>query len=125
MSGLLTVVSNELNSSDRIGRQGKRTSNRARTRDLRSIAEFQPHEPSIPIEILRPQSPLSTGHEYAAIQRPLKTRTLRLVLHAMWPAIRPAEGRCSGSVVQFGLMAARAFSHHSGVAGRRERVGVE
>ena len=41
------------------------------------------------------------------------------------PAVRAAEGRWSGPVAQFGLMAARAFSHHSGVAGCRERVGVE
>ena len=51
------IVSSELYSSDRIGQQGKRTSDQARTRDLRSIAEFQPREPSI----LRPQLPLSTG----------------------------------------------------------------
>ena len=67
------VVSSELHSSDRIGRQGKRTSNWAQTQDLRSIAEFQPCKPSIPVEILHPQLPLSTGHRCAAIQRPLKT----------------------------------------------------
>ena len=43
----------------------------------------------------------------------------------MRPAIRAAERRWSGPVAQFGLMAARVFSHHSGVAGCRERVGVE
>ena len=41
------------------------------------------------------------------------------------PAIRAAEGTWSDPVAPFGLMAARAFSHHSGVAGCRKRVGVE
>ena len=36
-----------------------------------------------------------------------------------------SESRWSGPVAQFGLIVARAFSHYSGVAGRRERVGVE
>ena len=44
---------------------------------------------------------------------------------ALRPAIRAAQGRWSGPVAQFGLMSARAFSHHSGVAGCRKRVGVE
>ena len=39
------------------GDREKRTSDRARTRDLRSIAEFQPREPWRPAEILRPPSP--------------------------------------------------------------------
>ena len=42
------------------GDREKRTSDRARTRDLRSIAEFQPREPRRPAEILRPPSPLCT-----------------------------------------------------------------
>ena len=50
----------------------KRTSDRARTRDLRSIAEFQPREPRRPAEIPRPPSPLCTGHRCAAIQRRLR-----------------------------------------------------
>ena len=53
------VVSSALHSSDRIGGQGKRTSDRARTRDLRSIAEFQPREPSILVKIPRTESPLT------------------------------------------------------------------
>ena len=44
------------------GDREKRTSDRARTRDLRSIVEFQPREPRRPAEILRPPSPLCTGH---------------------------------------------------------------
>ena len=54
------------------GDREKRTSDRARTRDLRSIAEFQPREPRRPAEILRPPSPLCTGHRCAAIQRRLR-----------------------------------------------------
>ena len=63
----------------RKGRQGKRTRDRAQTQDLRSIVEFQPCEPPIPVEILCPQLPLSTGHECAAIQQLLKTHASRLV----------------------------------------------
>ena len=37
----------------------------------------------IPVKILRPQSPLSTSHRCAAIQRPLKTCASRLVLNAV------------------------------------------
>ena len=68
----------------RIGQQGIRTRDRAQTRDLCSIAEFQPLEPPIPVKILRSQSPFSTGHGCVTIQRPLKTRASRLVLHAVW-----------------------------------------
>ena len=49
-------------SSEGKGDRGKKTSDRARTRDLRSIAEFQPREPWRPVEILRPPSLLCTGH---------------------------------------------------------------
>ena len=51
MSWLLTVVSSELHSSDR----GKRTSDQARTQDLRSIAEFQPREPLILVKNFLPK----------------------------------------------------------------------
>ena len=54
------------------GDREKRTSDRARTRDLRSIAEFQPREPRRPAEILRPPPSLCTGHRCAAIQRCLR-----------------------------------------------------
>ena len=59
-------------SSEGKGDRRKRTSDRARTRDLRSIAEFQPREPQRQIEILRPPSLLCTGCRCAAIQRPLR-----------------------------------------------------
>ena len=43
----------ELTAQKGKGDRGKRTSDRARTWDLRSIAEFQPREPRRPVEILR------------------------------------------------------------------------
>ena len=61
---LLIVVNPQL---WRIGRQGKRNRDRAWTRDLRFIVDFQPRKRLIPVEILRPQSPFSTGHGRAAI----------------------------------------------------------
>ena len=51
----------EIHSSEGQGDRGKRTSNRAQARDLRSITVFQQHEPSILVEILCPQSPFITG----------------------------------------------------------------
>ena len=42
----------ELTAQKGKGDMGKRTSDRARTLDLRSIAEFQPHEPWRPVKIL-------------------------------------------------------------------------
>ena len=67
--------------------RGKRTSNRAQTRQLwrisigtdslwlklcdRASQSFS-HKLSVPIEILYPQLPLSTGHGCAAIQRSLE-----------------------------------------------------
>ena len=59
-------------SSERKGDREKRTSDRARTRDLCSIVEFQPREPRRPVEILRPPSPLCTGHRCTAIQQRLR-----------------------------------------------------
>ena len=50
----------ELTAQKGKGDRAKRTSDHARTRDLRSIAEFQPHEPRRPVEILRPPSLLCT-----------------------------------------------------------------
>ena len=47
----------ELTAQKGKGDREKRTSDRARTRDLRSIAEFQPREPRGPVEIPRPPSP--------------------------------------------------------------------
>ena len=41
------------------------------------------HASYIPVEILRPQLPFSTSHGCAAIQWPLKTHALRLVLCAV------------------------------------------
>ena len=64
-------------SSEGKGDRGKKTSNRARTRDLRSIAEFQPREPRRPVEILHPPSLLCTGH-----RRPLSSDTSDLRLEA-------------------------------------------
>ena len=57
-------------SSEGKGDRGKKTSDHARTQDLRSIAEFQPREPRKPVEILRPPSLLCTGH-----RRPLSSDT--------------------------------------------------
>ena len=48
-------------SSEGKGNRGKGAGDHARTRDLRSIAEFQPREPQRPAEILHPPSPLCTG----------------------------------------------------------------
>ena len=66
------VIHMELHSSEGKGYSRKRTSDRARTRDLRSIAEFQPREPRRPVEILRPLSLLCTDYRCAAIQRHLR-----------------------------------------------------
>ena len=54
------------------GDRRKRTSDRARTRDLHSFAELQPHEPSVPAA--NPLSPIAlcTNRRSAAIQRPLE-----------------------------------------------------
>ena len=41
------------------------------------------HELSVPVKILRPQLPFGTGHGYATIQRPPKSRASRLVLGAV------------------------------------------
>ena len=63
------VVCMELHSSEGKGDRGKRTSDRARTRDLvRSIAEFQPREPWRPVEILRPPLLLCISYRCATIQ---------------------------------------------------------
>ena len=62
----------ELTAQKGKGNREKRTSDRARTWDLRSIAEFQPREPRRLVEILRPPSLLCTGHRCAAIQRHLR-----------------------------------------------------
>ena len=55
-------LSCELHSSEGKGDRGKWTSDRAQTWDLCSIAEFQPHKLPVLVEILCPQSPLSTRH---------------------------------------------------------------
>ena len=52
-------------------RRGRKTSDRARTRDLRSIAEFQPREPQRPVEILHPPIALLYRSQADAIQRHL------------------------------------------------------
>ena len=54
------------------GEKDQRPLEPTRTRDLRSIAEFQPREPRRPVEILRPPSLLCTGDTCAAIQRHLR-----------------------------------------------------
>ena len=64
-------------SSERKGDRGKKTSDCARTRDLHSIAEFEPREPRRLVEILRPPSLLCTGH-----RRPLSSDTEDLRLEA-------------------------------------------
>ena len=60
------------NTAQEKGDRRKRTSDRARTRDLHSFAELQPHEPSVPAA--NPSSPIAlcTGRRCAAIQRPLE-----------------------------------------------------
>ena len=62
----------ELTAQKGKGDRGKRTRDRALTRDLRSIAELQPREPRRPAEILCPPSLLCTGHRCAAIQQHLR-----------------------------------------------------
>ena len=54
----ISVVSSELHSSDRTGRQGKMDLRLSLNSGLRSITKFQPRELSIPVKILRPQSML-------------------------------------------------------------------
>ena len=82
----ITLFSNlyGTHSSEGKGDREKRTSNRAWTWDLRSIAEFQPHELRRLVEILHPPSPLCTGHRCAAMLRPLTTCGSRLVLCVVW-----------------------------------------
>ena len=60
---VITLFSNlyGIHSSKGKGDRGKKTSDRARTWDLRSIAEFQPRDPRRPVEILCPPSLLCTG----------------------------------------------------------------
>ena len=60
------------NTAQKKGDRRKRTSDRARIRDLHSFAELQLHELSIPVA--NPSSPIAlcTGRRCAAIQRPLE-----------------------------------------------------
>ena len=64
MATTVITIFMELTAQKGKGDRGKRTNDRARTRDLRSTAEFQPRKPRRPIEILRPPSLLCTGHSY-------------------------------------------------------------
>ena len=64
---LYSVIYMKLHSSEGKGDRGKRTSDRARTWDLHTIAEFQPCEPRRPVEILLPASLLCTGSYIHAI----------------------------------------------------------
>ena len=59
----------ELTAQKGKGDRGKRTSDRAQTQDLHSIAEFQPREPWRLVELLHPPSLLCTGHRCATTQR--------------------------------------------------------
>ena len=61
-----------VNTAQEEGNRRKRTSDRARTRDLHFFVELQPHEPSVPAT--NPSSPITlcTGRRCAAIQRPLE-----------------------------------------------------
>ena len=54
------------------GDMRKRNGDRARTRDLHSFPELQPHEPSVPAANPLPPIALCTGRRCAAIQRPLE-----------------------------------------------------
>ena len=56
----------------------KRTSSRARTRDLHSFTELQPHELSIPAANLSSPISLCTSRKCAAIQRPLEDPRLEV-----------------------------------------------
>ena len=61
-----------VNTAQEKGDRRKRTSDRARTRDLYSFAELQPHEPSVPAANSSSPIALCTGRRCAAIQRPLE-----------------------------------------------------
>ena len=58
---LVITIFMEVTAQKGKGDRVKRTSDHAQTRDLRSIAEFQPRKPRRPVEIPRPPSPLCTG----------------------------------------------------------------
>ena len=81
----------ELTAQKGKGDREKRTSDCARTRDLHSIAEFQPHEPRRPVEIPRPPLPLCTGHRCAAIQRRLRPVPLSITEFQPHEPWRPVE----------------------------------
>ena len=80
------VVSSELHSSDRIGQQGKKDqqlSLKSGPTLYRRVPATRAINPSR--EILRPQSPLSTGHGCAAIQKPLKDPEFELSCWSFFP----------------------------------------
>ena len=61
------------NNAQEEGDRRKRTRDRARTRDLHSFAELQPHELSVPAANASSPIALCTGRRCAAILRRLKT----------------------------------------------------
>ena len=82
---LVITILTELTAQKGKGDRGKRTSDRAWTWDLRSIAEFQPCEPWRLVEILN-SSPIALMYWSQVCRYPatLKTCALRLVMCAMW-----------------------------------------
>ena len=66
------TISMELTVQKGKGNRGKKTSDCTRTRDLCSIAEFQPREPPRLVKFLRPPSLLCTDQRCATIQRHLR-----------------------------------------------------
>ena len=86
----------ELTAQKGKGDRENRASDCARTRDIRSIAEFQPCEPRRPVEILCPPSPLCTGNGgrristglpgwNSAIEHRSRVRARLLVLFSLSP----------------------------------------
>ena len=78
---LITIINLSLlyglHSSEGTGDKWKRTSDRAWTWDLRSIAEFDPHEPLIPVTFLHPPVPytvqLLSNYNMSLIRMHLRT----------------------------------------------------
>ena len=80
----------------RIGQQGKRTRDRARTQDLRSSAEFQPLEPPIPLKILCPHASRCWAcYHHTAHSTSLEARVLsgRWIAPHQWPVLKGNWGR--------------------------------
>ena len=84
-------LSCELHSSEGKGYREKWTSGQAQTWDLCSIAEFQPHELPVPVEILCPQSPFSTtwvtDHDTASLTSKWYVLQIHRFTHAAYDSV--------------------------------------